>query len=76
MRSERDALDVTFCVGPGEEAAAARQAMARMRPQEWQALCRLAAAVVALQEEVVTGQVYLVAPVAAEHLQAVVLRSR
>lgn len=76
MRSERAVLDVTFCVGPGEEAAAARQAMGRMRPQEWEALCRLAAAVVALQEEAATGQVYLVAPVAAEHIQAVVRRSR
>lgn len=72
MPREHGPLDVTFCVSPGEEGAAARQARARMRPHEWEALCRLAAAVVAMQEEAATGQVYLVAPVSLDHLAAVV----
>lgn len=68
------ALDLTLCVADGAEDAAARQCLSQMRPTEWESLCRLAAAVVSLQEEVSTGQCYLVAPVSTEHYQAVVRR--
>lgn len=68
-------LDLTICVPTGKARQAAMECFSRMSPRQWVEMTHLAAEVVALQEQVATGRVYLVAPVSAEHLAAVVKSS-
>lgn len=61
---------MNLAVEAGQERAAARTLFAQVTAKEWSVLVNLAAEIVALQEAVATGQVFLVAPVGLEHLQA------
>lgn len=56
----------------GQASQAARAAFGQMTAAEWKDLCDFAAEVVALQEMVATGQVFLVAPVSMDRLQVAV----
>jgi hypothetical protein len=65
-------LDLTMVVPEGHERQAAAQLRSQMTDRVWTQMVALAAEIVTLQEQVATGQVFLVAPVEREHLAAVV----